>query len=57
MILSIQLPLTILFQVYLTSSKKVMGKYVNKKRTTLILLLVGGIVIYLNIRLLLLLFL
>jgi len=57
MILSIQLPFTILLQVYLTSSKKVMGKYVNKKRTTLILLLVGGIVIYLNIRLFLLLFL
>lgn len=56
MILSIQLPFTILFQVYLTSSRKVMGKYVNKKRTTFILLLVGGIVIYLNIRLLLLLF-
>ena len=56
MILSIQLPFTILFQVYLTSSAKVMGKYVNKKRTTIVLLLVGGIVIYLNIRLLLLLF-
>ena len=56
MILSIQLPFTILLQVYLTSSKKVMGKYVNKKRTTFILLLVGGIVIYLNIRLLFLLF-
>jgi manganese transport protein len=56
MVLSIQLPFTIAFQVYLTSSKKVMGKYVNKKRTTVILLLVGGIVIYLNIRLLLLLF-
>jgi manganese transport protein len=57
MILSIQLPFTILLQVYLTSSRKVMGKYVNKKRTTFILLVVGGIVIYLNIRLLLLLFL
>jgi manganese transport protein len=56
MILSIQLPFTILVQVYLTASKKVMGKYVNKKRTTFILLLVGGIVIYLNIRLLLILF-
>jgi manganese transport protein len=56
MILSIQLPFTILVQVYLTASKKVMGKYVNKKRTTFILLLVGAIVIYLNIRLLLLLF-
>jgi manganese transport protein len=57
MILSIQLPFTILVQVYLTSSRKVMGKYVNKKRTTFLLILVGGVVIYLNIRLLLLLFL
>jgi manganese transport protein len=57
MILSIQLPFTILLQVYLTSSRKVMGKYVNKKRTNFILLLVGGIVIYLNIRLLLILLL
>jgi manganese transport protein len=51
MILSIQLPFTILFQVYLTSSRKVMGKYVNKKKTTAILILVGAIVIFLNIRL------
>jgi manganese transport protein len=57
MILSIQLPFTILVQVYLTSSRKVMGKYVNKKRTTFLLILVSGVVIYLNIRLLLLLFL
>jgi len=53
MVLSIQLPFTIILQVYLTSSKKVMGKYVNKKRTTFLIIVVGGIVILLNIRLLL----
>jgi manganese transport protein len=52
MILSIQLPFTIFLQVYLTSSTKVMGKYVNDKSTTIILLIVGTIVTYLNIRLL-----
>ena len=53
MILSIQLPFTIFLQIYLTSSRKVMGKYVNKKRTTVLLLIIGAIVIFLNIRLLL----
>ncbi|HTX88383.1 MAG TPA: Nramp family divalent metal transporter [Bacteroidales bacterium] len=53
MVLSIQLPFTILLQVYLTSSKRVMGNYVNKKRTTFLLILIGGGVIFLNIRLLL----
>ncbi len=53
MFLSIQLPLTIFLQVYLTSSKKVMGKYVNVNSTTITLLIVGLIVSYLNIRLLL----
>jgi manganese transport protein len=52
MILSIQLPFTIIFQIYLTSSPKVMGKYVNKKRTTILLLLCGAIVIFLNLWLL-----
>ena len=33
MILSIQLPITIFLQVYLTSSEKVMGKYKNSKST------------------------
>ncbi len=51
MILSIQLPFTILSQIYLTSSKKVMGKYVNKKRTTALILVIAAIVAYLNIRL------
>jgi len=49
MILSIQLPFTIFLQIYLTSSRKVMGKYVNTKSTTVIMLLVGAIVTFLNI--------
>ena len=48
-ILSIQLPVTIAFQVYLTTSTKVMGKYANKKRTIFLLLLSGAIVVFLNI--------
>ncbi len=52
MVLSIQLPLTIFLQIYLTSSKKVMGKYANKSYTRFILLLIGAVVVFLNIRLL-----
>jgi manganese transport protein len=52
MILSIQLPFTIFLQIYLTSSKRVMGKYANTKFTFIMLLLIGGIVTFLNIRLL-----
>lgn len=52
MFLSIQLPITIFLQIYLTTSKKVMGKYVNGKLLTTTLLVVGAIVTYLNIRLL-----
>ncbi len=51
-ILSIQLPYTIFLQIYLTSSKKVMGKYVNDKFTLTILLTTAAIVSYLNIKLL-----
>ncbi len=49
MILSIQLPFTIFLQIYLTSSKKVMGKYVNKPYTTTILLVIAGVVTFLNV--------
>jgi manganese transport protein len=49
MILSIQLPFTIFLQIYLTSSSKVMGKYVNSKSTTVLMLLIGGIVTFLNV--------
>jgi len=52
MILSIQLPFTIFLQIYLTSSNKVMGKYVNSWTTNSMLLIIGGIVTFLNIRLL-----
>jgi manganese transport protein len=52
MILSIQLPFTIFLQIYLTSSKKVMGKYANSKWLNFVLLVVGLVVTYLNIRLL-----
>jgi len=56
MILSIQLPFTIFTQIRLTSSSKVMGEHVNKKRTTAMLILIGAIVTFLNIRLLITLF-
>jgi len=52
MVLSIQLPFTIFLQIYLTSSKKVMGKYVNKTYTKVILLIIGGLVVFLNLKLL-----
>jgi manganese transport protein len=48
MILSIQLPITVFTQVYLTSSKKVMGAYVNKKVTTFLLLLIAAVLTFLN---------
>jgi manganese transport protein len=51
MVLSIQLPFTIFLQIYLTSSKKVMGKYANKLSTTLLMLLIGITVTGLNIML------
>lgn len=49
MILSIQLPFTIFLQIYLTSSREVMGKYVNTKSTTVVMLIIGSIVTFLNI--------
>jgi manganese transport protein len=53
MFLSIQLPITIFLQIYLTSSKKVMGIYANTILTRITLLIIGGIVAVLNILLLL----
>ncbi len=50
--LSIQLPFTIVAQIYLTSSRKVMGKYANSKFLNSILVIIAIVVIYLNIRLL-----
>lgn len=52
MILSIQLPITVFLQVYLTSSEKVMGKYRNSKPLQLLLYTIAGIVTVLNIMLL-----
>jgi len=53
MLLSIQLPITIFLQIYLTSSKKVMGKYANTIFSKIALWVVGLIVTGLNLMLLL----
>lgn len=52
MVLSVQLPITIFTQVYLTSSRQVMGKFVNRRLTNGVLLLLGVIVTALNVGLL-----
>jgi len=52
MVLSIQLPVTIFLQVYLTSSKKVMGKYANSRGLVALLVSISMIVAYLNMMLL-----
>jgi manganese transport protein len=52
MLLSVQLPITIGLQVYLTSSSKVMGSWKNPSLTTALLLAVGAVVTVLNIMLL-----
>ena len=48
-LLSVQLPFTIFMQLYLTSSKRVMGKYANKPSTKYTLILLGVIVTLLNL--------
>lgn len=53
MLLSVQLPITIFLQIYLTSSKKVMGKYANTRFDKITLWIIGLIVTGLNIMLLL----
>jgi len=50
--LSIQLPITVFLQVYLTSSERVMGKYKNKPATRITLYTIGAIVTSLNLALL-----
>jgi manganese transport protein len=50
--LSVQLPFTIAIQLYLTSSKKVMGKYANSRFLIGWLSIIAGIVTFLNIKLL-----
>jgi manganese transport protein len=52
MLLSVQLPITIFTQIYLTSSKKVMGKYANSKLDKILLWGIGIIVTILNVALL-----
>ena len=52
MFLSVQLPITIALLVYLTSSKKVMGKFANTFKMKCILIFVGIVVAILNIILL-----
>ena len=52
MLLSVQLPITIFTQVYLTSNKRVMGTYVNSRSTTLLLVSLASLVTILNIELL-----
>ena len=49
MFLSIQLPVTIALLLYLTSSRRVMGKYVNSLFTKLLLGGIGVIVAILNV--------
>jgi manganese transport protein len=52
MLLSVQLPITIGLQIYLTSSGKVMGTWKNSRLTTGILIAIGGLVTFLNVMLL-----
>ena len=50
--LSIQLPFTMAIQIYLTSSKKVMGKYANSRFLISLLSVIAAIVTFLNLKLL-----
>ena len=52
MVLSIQLPFTVFLQVSLTSSRRVMGKYVNTHFTSFVLYFIAAVVTVLNIWLL-----
>lgn len=56
MLLSVQLPITVFTQVYLTSSSKIMGKYANSTIQKYILTLLAVMVTVLNIALLVSLF-
>jgi manganese transport protein len=51
MLLSIQLPITIFTLIYLTSSKKVMGKYANSPREKALLWAMGLTVTVLDVAL------
>ncbi|SHK47987.1 manganese transport protein [Clostridium cavendishii DSM 21758] len=52
MLLSVQLPITIFTQIYLTASEKVMGEYKNTKIENIMLWVIGIVVSVLNIMLL-----
>jgi manganese transport protein len=52
MFLSVQLPITIFLLIYLTSSKKVMGKFANTLLYKVLLWTIGIIVTVLNAMLL-----
>jgi len=49
MLLAVQLPITIFMQIYLTSSKKVMGKYANSTGLKMVLWAIAIVVTALNI--------
>jgi manganese transport protein len=53
MLLSIQLPITIFTMIVLTSSRKVMGPFVNALSTRIVLAVVGTVVVGLNVLLIL----
>ena len=48
-LLSVQLPITVFLQLYLTSSKRVMGAYANKPASKLVLFVVAGVIALLNV--------
>jgi manganese transport protein len=48
-ILSVQLPLTVVTQIFLTSSKKVMGVHANTTELNFLLWSVGGVIILFNV--------
>jgi len=52
MLLSVQLPITVVLQVYLTSSEKVMGSYKNRMSTRIVLITIAVILTILNLMLL-----
>lgn len=52
MFLSLQLPITIFLQLYMTSSRRVMGNYVNRRFTGVLLWSIGIVVTIMNIYLL-----
>ena len=52
-LLSLQLPVTVFLLIWLTSSRKVMGKYANSKPLIALLLVIGATVTALDLALLL----